>query len=103
MVPPVFSRESILSDELNPLTEAYRDAVVYDGANADDSLYEGPIIVHANGWIELEGNRLLSPAAIHHIDVYDDDLERRGTRGGTDSRSGDDGTGGRRTNRFSPR
>ncbi|ADB61326.1 hypothetical protein Htur_2448 [Haloterrigena turkmenica DSM 5511] len=49
------------------------DVAIYDDPVDDDPLYEGPIVVHANGWIELEGDRLLSPSAVHHIDVYDDD------------------------------
>ncbi|MDG5759227.1 hypothetical protein QA600_07725 [Natronococcus sp. A-GB1] len=73
MFPPPFSNESILTDEMNPPTQAYHDAVVYDEADAEDPLYEGPLVVHANGWLELEGNRLLSPSAVHHVDTYDDE------------------------------
>lgn len=75
MFPPPFSRESIVSDDDNPLTRAYQDVVVYDGPDPDDVLYEGPLVVHANGWLELEGNRLLSPSAVHHVDIYDDETE----------------------------
>ncbi|NUB92705.1 hypothetical protein HTZ84_03490 [Haloterrigena sp. SYSU A558-1] len=74
MFPPIASRDSIVSDDVNPLTEAYRDVVIYDEPVDDDPLYEGPIVVHANGWIELEGNRLLSPSAVHHIDIYDGEV-----------------------------
>ena len=77
MFPPIVSRDSIVPDDVsadhvNPFTRAYRDVVVYDERDAEEPLYEGPIVVHANGWIELEGDRLLSPHAVHHIDVYDD-------------------------------
>lgn len=105
MFPPPFSRESIVSDDLNPLTQAYRDVVIYDRVDADEALYEGPIVVHPNGWIELEGGRLLSPAAVHYIDVYDDADELGDANGRPGSGGDDDGTGGddHRTNRFSPR
>lgn len=85
MLPPVFSTESILSNDVNPLTQAYHDVVIYGDADADDVLYEGPVVVHANGWLELEGNRLLSPSAVHHVDIYDDET---GSRDG-----GEDGPG----------
>ena len=102
MFPPPSSTTSILPDDSNPFTRAYQHVIIYDEADTDDALYEGPIIVHANGWIELEGNRLLSPSAIHHIDVYDDELaefeqpDERPDNG--DERGGDS----YRTNRFSP-
>lgn len=78
MFPPIASRDSIVSDDVNPLTEAYGDVAIYDEPIDDDPLYEGPIVVHANGWIALEGNRLLSPSAIHHIDIYDDEVTESG-------------------------
>ncbi|PCR90510.1 hypothetical protein [Natrinema ejinorense] len=103
MFPPPFSRESILSDDVNPLTQAYRDVVVYDEREADVPLYQGPIVVHANGWIELEGDRLLSPNAVHHIDIYDGDAgldDQQDTTGRADTRTGDD-SDDHRTGRFS--
>ncbi len=100
MFPPPFSRESIVSEELNPLTQAYRNVVIYDERDAEEPLYEGPIVVHPNGWLELEGDRLLSPSAVHHIDIYDDAVADQTTaRDDDDDRDGD----GHRTNRFSPR
>ncbi|MCU4741834.1 hypothetical protein [Natronoglomus mannanivorans] len=95
MFTPPFSRDSLVADDLNPLTQAYRDVVIYDEATTDDPLYEGPIVVHPNGWIELEGHRLLSPSAIHHIDIYDE-LDDGGSEDGRDERTGD----GRRSDRF---
>lgn len=109
MFPPPFSSESILSDDMNPLTQAYHDVVIYGDADADDALYEGPIVVHANGWLELEGNRLLSPSAVHHIDIYDDETRSRdGEEDGPGRGDGRDRDGwrsddDRRTGRFSPR
>ncbi|WP_394741418.1 hypothetical protein [Natronococcus roseus] len=94
MFPPPFSNESILTDEVSPLMRAYHDAVVYDEADAEDPLYEGPLVVHANGWLELEGNRLLSPSAVHHVDIYDDE---RPPAENDDRDAGDDE---RRTGRF---
>lgn len=45
------------------------DAVVY--ADADGTvLHEGAVRVRANGWVELPTGRLLSPSAVHHIDVH---------------------------------
>ncbi|ARS88519.1 hypothetical protein [Natrarchaeobaculum aegyptiacum] len=103
---PLASTESIFDGDLTVLTQAYHDVVIYDGPDPDDVLYEGPIVVHANGWIELEGNRLLSPSAIHHIDVFDDaELSGDGTppRGGRRDDDGSDDPGGSRTSKFSPR
>ncbi|QFU84061.1 hypothetical protein GCU68_00570 [Natronorubrum aibiense] len=90
---------------MNPLTRAYHDVVIYGDAASDDVLYEGPIVVHANGWIELEGNRLLSPQAIHHIDIYDDERGEWATGDGSDNNDGGDAGSGddHRTNRFSTR
>ncbi len=102
MFPPPIPSRSYLPNDWTIFARAYRDAVVYDGPGPDDVLYEGPIIVHLNGWLELEGDRLLSPSAVHHVDVYDE-LEESGEFG-RESDDGDDRSGnGYRTNRFSPR
>ncbi|TYL40420.1 hypothetical protein CV102_02270 [Natronococcus pandeyae] len=104
MFPPPFSSELILTDDMNPLTQAYHDVVIYGDADADDALYEGPVVVHANGWLELEGNRLLSPSAVHHIDIYDDESDELGSEpAGGDTDGSGDGDDDRRTGRFSPR
>lgn len=103
---PLASTESIFDGDLNVLTQAYHDVVIYDGPDPDDVLYEGPIVVHANGWIELEGNRLLSPSAIHHIDVFDDEEwtgDGARTRGGRGDDGGPDDSSGSRTSTFRPR
>ncbi|WP_049912803.1 hypothetical protein [Natrialba hulunbeirensis] len=91
MFPPPVSRQSVVPDDANPFTHAYQDVIVYESADPDDVLYEGPIVVHANGWLELEGNRLLSPSAVHHIDIYDDEpdpatrSDERTDQGGSDT------------------
>ncbi|WP_440764055.1 hypothetical protein [Natronorubrum sp. DTA7] len=100
---PVASTESIFSGEMNPLTRAYRDVVIYDEASADaESLYEGPIVVHGNGWLELEGGRLLSPSAVHHIDIYDD-IDESGEQNADERNTDEDAGDDYRTGRFSPR
>ncbi|RQG97443.1 hypothetical protein EA472_19565 [Natrarchaeobius oligotrophus] len=48
------------------------EAAIYDEAAADEPLYEDPVLIHADGRLELEGNRPPSPAAVHHVDVNDD-------------------------------
>lgn len=106
MFPPIASTESILDGDadLNPLTRAYHDVVVYGDVDSEEVLYEGPIVVHANGWLELEGNRLLSPSAVHHVDVYDDEDEWAGTdrRDAAAEDDDRDGADDRRTGRFRP-
>lgn len=102
MFPPIASTDPIYdAEELNPLTRAYHDVVIYGDAGSEEVLYEGPIVVHANGWLELEGNRLLSPHAVHHIDIYDD--REGGERGAADERDDDTDGDDYRTNRFTPR
>ncbi|SDQ59687.1 hypothetical protein [Natronobacterium texcoconense] len=93
------------ADDLDPLTRAYQNVVIYADANSEEVLYEGPIVVHANGWLELEGNRLLSPSAVHHVDVYDDETEsdRSDDTGNDTDGRGDDRGDDNRTSRFSPR
>ena len=56
-------------DALQTIFEDERDSVVvYADAAGETVLHEGPATVRANGWIELPGGRLLSPAAVHHVD-----------------------------------
>ncbi|MFP8951812.1 hypothetical protein ACLI4Z_02395 [Natrialbaceae archaeon A-arb3/5] len=52
--------------------QTYEDAIIYEGTSADEILYEGSVVLHPNGWLQVEDNRLLSPSAVHHIDVYDE-------------------------------
>lgn len=75
MIPP-FSPLNPLIEALERLLETHYDhAVVY--ADEDTVLYEGQVTVRANGWIELRGGRLLSPNAVHHIDVLSADTADR--------------------------
>ena len=48
----------------------YDDAVVYGDVDGDTVLHEGAVRVRANGWVELPTGRLLSPEAVHHVDVH---------------------------------
>ncbi|OIB58664.1 hypothetical protein [Natrialba sp. SSL1] len=101
MFPPPVSRESVVPDGANPLTRAYQDVIVYESADPDDVLYEGPIVVHANGWLELEGDRLLSPSAVHHIDIYDDEPDPAArTDERTDREDGGTGNGADGTDEY---
>lgn len=65
----IVSTES-LWDALAALFESeYEVAAVYGDVDEDTVLHEGPARVRANGWVELPAGRLLSPEAVHHIDV----------------------------------
>ena len=56
-------------DALRTIFEDERNSVVvYADAASETVLHEGPATVRANGWVELPSGRLLSPAAVHHID-----------------------------------
>ncbi|WP_254769238.1 hypothetical protein [Salinilacihabitans rarus] len=74
LFPPIASRRSALDGAVRDLFEqSYDHAVVYGDRDGEDVLHEGPVRVRANGWLELDGGRLLSPAAVDHVDVYDRD------------------------------
>lgn len=47
----------------------YDDVVVYADRDSETVLYEGPIRMRGDGWLELPSGRLVSPDAVHHIDV----------------------------------
>ena len=47
----------------------YDQAVVYGDMEGETVLHEGAVRIRANGWVELPGGRLLSPEAVHHVDV----------------------------------
>jgi hypothetical protein len=49
--------------------QEYEDAVVYADVEQETVLHEGPVRMLATGWVELPSGRLLSPAAVHHIDT----------------------------------
>jgi hypothetical protein len=47
----------------------YENVIVYGDIEGDTVLHEGAIRILANGWIQLPTDRLLSPKAVHHIDI----------------------------------
>lgn len=47
----------------------YDRAVVYGDMEGETVLHEGAVRILANGWVELPNGRLLSPEAVHHVDV----------------------------------
>ncbi|WP_231188609.1 hypothetical protein [Haladaptatus sp. DYF46] len=49
----------------------YKDVVIYGDFDEDEVLHEGPIRIQANGWIELPAGRLISPTAIHHLNIIE--------------------------------
>ena len=61
----VISAESIWDE----FRQEYRDAVVYADFEQETVLHEGDLRLLGNGWVELPTGRLLSPDAVHHIDV----------------------------------
>ena len=48
---------------------SYERGVVYGDADETEVLYDGPLRLLANGWLEVGDGRLLSPDAVHHVDV----------------------------------
>ncbi|SEO42209.1 hypothetical protein SAMN04487948_102351 [Halogranum amylolyticum] len=65
----VVSTDSLWEYLTELLEQEYREAVVYVDAEREAVLHEGPARVLATGWVELPSGRLLSPAAVHHIDT----------------------------------
>lgn len=55
-------------DSIDLLVKEYDHAVIYGDVESETVLHEGSVRVLANGWVELPTGRLLSPAAVHHID-----------------------------------
>ncbi|WP_248910796.1 hypothetical protein [Halocatena marina] len=47
----------------------YDDVVVYGDRENDVVLHEGPVRMRGDGWLELPTGRLISPEAVHHIDI----------------------------------
>lgn len=47
----------------------YENVIVYGDMEGDTVLHDGAIRILANGWIQLPTDRLLSPEAVHHIDI----------------------------------
>lgn len=66
MFAPADRLRSVLSELFE---ERYDRAVVYADADGETVLHEGRVCVRPSGWIELPTGRLLSPDAVHHVDV----------------------------------
>ncbi|WP_435319865.1 hypothetical protein [Haloarchaeobius sp. TZWSO28] len=47
----------------------YDDVVVYADRESEVVLHEGSVRMRGDGWLELPTGRLISPDAVHHIDV----------------------------------
>lgn len=60
----VLSRESLWA----VFETEYDHAVVYGDLEEETVLHRGPVLIRANGWMELPSGRLLSPDAVHHVD-----------------------------------
>ena len=72
----VVSTESPLIEQLAEeygavLTRTYDHATVYADVQSETVLHEGGVRVLANGWLELDTGRLLSPDAVHHVDPHE--------------------------------
>ncbi|WP_254542895.1 hypothetical protein [Halomarina pelagica] len=65
----VVSTDSVWESLADLFEEEYDDVTVYGDADGRAVLHEGPVRVRANGWVDLPTGRLLSPAAVHHVDV----------------------------------
>jgi hypothetical protein len=58
-----------LGEALSDILEGdFEEVVVYGDPDGETVLHEGPARIRANGWVELSSGRLLSPAAVHHVD-----------------------------------
>ena len=73
----VVSTESPLYEQLAEEYEAvlartYEHATVYADVESETVLHEGGVRILANGWVELDTGRLLSPDAVHHVDPHED-------------------------------
>ncbi|MEF8781182.1 MAG: hypothetical protein V5A46_10935 [Haloferacaceae archaeon] len=70
----VVSTESAIDlAEIDPaelFEREYENAVVYADLEAETILHEGKLRILASGWVELPTGRLLSPEAVHHVDVH---------------------------------
>lgn len=47
----------------------YEEVAVYADREGRTVLHEGPVRIRGDGWLELPTGRLLSPEAVHHVDV----------------------------------
>ncbi|WP_338727915.1 hypothetical protein [Haladaptatus sp. DJG-WS-42] len=65
----VISPESLADEFATIFEDNYDDVVIYGDEEKSTILHEGPARIRANGWVEVPSGRLLSPNAVHHIDV----------------------------------
>lgn len=65
----VLSPESLADEFATIFEDEYDDVTIYGDEDKSTILHEGPARIRANGWVEVPGGRLLSPNAVHHIDV----------------------------------
>lgn len=47
----------------------YDEVVLYADREGQTVLHEGSVRMRGDGWLELPTGRLLSPEAVHHIDI----------------------------------
>ena len=65
----ILASADTIVDTLWTISEDERDSVVvYADAAGGTVLHKGPATIRADEWIELPSGRLLSPAAVHHVD-----------------------------------
>ncbi|WP_336361195.1 hypothetical protein [Haladaptatus sp. ZSTT2] len=67
----VLSPESLADQFANIFEDEYDDVIIYGDEEKSMILHEGPAHIRANGWVEVPEGRLLSPNAVHHIDVQE--------------------------------
>ncbi|WP_369685102.1 hypothetical protein [Haladaptatus sp. YSMS36] len=63
------SPESLADEFAQIFEDEYDDVVIYGDEDKSTVLHEGPARIRVNGWVEVSSGRLLSPNAVHHIDV----------------------------------
>jgi hypothetical protein len=67
----VVSTHSVWDEIVDVFEQEYGEVVVYGDADREAVLHEGPARLLGNGWVELPDGRLLSPHAVHHVDVVE--------------------------------
>jgi hypothetical protein len=65
----VISTDSVLEGFADLFVTEYANATVYADFEQETVLHRGQVRILATGWVELPSGRLLSPAAVHHIDT----------------------------------
>lgn len=69
----MFAPAEAIVDALRELfLDEHEQVVIYADAESETVLHEGAATIRGNGWVELPSGRLLSPAAVHHIDHHGD-------------------------------